>query len=266
MRCCRQTSRNFSIKFRRQVFVVLFVHRGEQVWEIFGPLFSTTEISTRSWLRGVLKLKIGFKNSDFWSTLFFSAMLTCSTTVAFSASLTLISLKTFHISKPKKMVWSLFRCGAFDSALGSSANPPVCTSFCWAQASAGSCSGDSDDRDGRKMGFIHRESPALVFLSLALPRNTFRTGTSIIVRAQKIINCTDKTSEQIHPKEKDRDGRWQLSIRKISCYLQACSSAASAVFEAKTGNHQSNIKVVQMLMAGLIAVRVVELKTWDQIF
>lgn len=163
------------------------------------------------------------------------------------------------------MVWSLFRCGALDSALGSSSNPPVCTSSCWAQASAGSCSGDSGDRDGRKTVFIHRASPALVFLSSALPRNTFRRGTSIIIRAHKIVNCTDKTSEQIDPKQKDREGRWRLSIREISCYLQACSSAATAVFEAKTGNHQSNIKVVQMLMAGLIAVWVVELKIWDQI-
>lgn len=45
---------------------------------------------------------------------------------------------------------------------------------------------------------------AAVLLSFAMLRNTARAKTSIIMRAHKIINCADKTSEQIDPKQKDR--------------------------------------------------------------
>lgn len=160
------------------------------------------------------------------------------------------------------MVRSLFSCGALDSALGRSANPPAGTSSCTAQASAASYGGGSSD------GLNHRASRALVSLSSALPRNTVGTGTSIIIRAHKIINCTDKISKQIDPKQKGKEGRCQLSIRKVSCYLQACSGAANAVFKAwqkETGNHQSNTKVVQTLTAALVAAWVVDLKIWAQI-
>lgn len=45
---------------------------------------------------------------------------------------------------------------------------------------------------------------AAVLLSFAMLRNTARAKTSIIMRAHKIINHADKTSEQIDPKQKDR--------------------------------------------------------------
>lgn len=106
------------------------------------------------------------------------------------------------------------------------------------------------------MGFIRKASRALVSLSSELPRNTVRTGTSIIVRAHKVINSPDKINEQIDPKQKGREGRCQLSVRKISGYLQACSTVATAVVterQEQTGNYQNNVKVVHTLTAALVA-------------
>lgn len=67
-------------------------------------------------LEYILKLKITLKNHDFWSTLSFSAMLTSFAMVAFSFSLKLPALKAFCISKPKKMMQSMFSHGALNCA------------------------------------------------------------------------------------------------------------------------------------------------------
>lgn len=57
-------------------------------------------------------------------------------------------------------------------------------------------------------------------LSPALPRNIVCARTSVIVRAQKIINGTDKTSEQIDPRQKDRgDVSCQLGKHPAICRL-----------------------------------------------
>lgn len=57
---------------------------------------------------------------------------------------------------------------------------------------------------GEGIGFVCSTAHAAVLLSFAALRNTARAKTSIIVRAHKIINRADKTSEQIDPKQKDR--------------------------------------------------------------
>lgn len=125
----------------------------------------------------------------------------------------------------------MFGCGAFDSALGRSQTHRIVWVWRAFRDIYSHSSGLGQQlaqqwQRWRRMSFTCRA--ALASLSSAVAKNTIIMETSIIARAHKIINSTNKTSEQIDPKQRDREGSCHLSIRKIPCYLQACSFQSKA--------------------------------------
>lgn len=150
-------------------------------------------------------------------------MLIPSAMLAFSFSLH--PYKGFYIFHLKKMRWSMFGCGALDSALGRSQIHRIV--WVWRDF-RDNCSHSSGLRQQqaqpwqkwRRMSFTCRAE--FVFLSSAVAKNTIIRGTSIIVRAHKKINSKNKTSEQVDLKQRNREGSCHLWIRKIPCYMQAC--------------------------------------------